>query len=308
MTALEAVAAYLPEHRVPIDTLRERLRMTKPEMKVFERYFGLAEVPRDEGGVLDLLLAAAARLDLTPRRLRQVRYLLWARSVYVVTPHPVNPLHELRDRLGLRHAQAFAVTQHACASGLLALDLAGRMLAADGDPDALALVLTGEKAFTRGAMFIPRTTIMGEAATACLVRLGGRRDRLLTYVVDMRGEYDTFGISDEVAAQYREAYPKLVGEIIQAAAGRAGLRLSDVTLVLPHNVNTISWHRVCDLIDLPRDKVLLENVPRIGHCFCGDGLINYRTAVDSGRLRPGDHYVMVGVGTGATFSAMVFQH
>jgi len=53
---------------------------------------------------------------------------------------------------------------------------------------------------------------------------------------------------------------------------------------------------------------LLDNVARLGHCFCGDGFINYRTAVDTRRLRPGDHYLMVGVGTGATFSAMVFRH
>ena len=308
MTSLESVAAYLPDRRVPIGTLREELGMTVPEMKVFERYFGLARVPRHDGTLVELLLAAATRLELTPAQTAAIRYVLYARSIYVVAPHPVNPLHEVLARLGLGHATAFAVTQHACASGLLAVDLAGRLLAADGDPDARALVLTGEHAFTQGAMLVPRTTVMGEASTACLVRPDGDRDRLIMYAVDMYGEFDDFQISDEMAAHYREVYPKVLGEIISAAIERAGLQPQEIALLLPHNVNTISWERVCDLIGFPVERVLLENVPHTGHCFCGDMFINYRTAVDSGRLRPGDHYMIIGVGTGATFAAMVFQH
>jgi len=308
MTALEAVAVYLPERRVRIGTLRERLGMTVPEMKVFERFFGLAEVPRDDGSLSDLLVRAATRLALAPEQARQIRYVLHARSVYVVTPHLVSPVHDVRTHLGLDRAVAFAVTQHACASGLLAIELADRLLAATGDPDARALIVTGEKAFTTGAMFIPRTTILGEASAACLLRADGERDRLVTYVVDMHGEYDDFGISAEMAAQYREEYPKLLAGIIQTAIERAGLNQAEVALILPHNVNTISWERMCDLVGFPLERVLLDNVARLGHCFCGDGFINYRTAVDTGRLRPGDHYLMVGVGTGATFSAMVFRH
>ena len=34
---------------------------------------------------------------------------------------------------------------------LLAVDMAGRLLTDDGDPEALALVLSGEKTFTRDA-------------------------------------------------------------------------------------------------------------------------------------------------------------
>lgn len=305
MTALETVAVHVPPTRLPIGALRETLGLSVPEMKVFQRYFGLAEVPRAEGGLTDLLLGAALGLDPRPAR---IRYVLYARSVPVVAPYPVNPLHEVTARLGLGHATAFAVTQHACASGLLALDLAGRLLAG-GDPGDRALILTGEKTFTPGAMLVPRTSIMGEASTACVVRHGGDRDRVLGYTVRMRGEYDEFGPPDEeAAARFREEYPSLVGELITAALDQAGLRLADLALILPHNVNTISWMRTCDLIGFPADRVLLDNVPVTGHCFCGDGFLNYRTAVDTGRLRPGDHYMIIAVGTGLTAAAMVLRH
>jgi 3-oxoacyl-[acyl-carrier-protein] synthase-3 len=308
VTALESVAVHVPEVRVPIGSLRERLGVTAAEMRIFERFYGLAEVPQDDGDLTDLLWRAVTRLELPPERAKRIRYVLHARSINVITPYPVNPLHDITTRLGLGHAAAFSVSQHACASGLLAVDLAGRLLAAGGDPDARALVLTGEKTFTRGAMLIPRNTIFGEASAAVVVRPGGERDRLVTYAVAMRGEYDMTGISDAMAEEYREAYPGLVGETVRAAVERAGLRLADVALILPHNSNTFSWRVVCDLIDFPKDRVLLENVPVTGHVFCSSGFVNYRTAVDSGRLRPGDHYVMASVGIGATFAAMVFRH
>ena len=78
--------------------------------------------------------------------------------------------------------------------------------------------------------------------------------------------------------------------------------------MLSSDVNTMSWKRLCRAIDLPADRVLLDNVPRFGHSFCADGFVNYDTAVRDGRLRPGDRYAMAAVGVGATFAAMIFEH
>ncbi|MGW3459524.1 hypothetical protein ACWDE9_07940 [Streptomyces olivaceoviridis] len=82
---------------------------------------------------------------------------------------PLTSLGPVQDEPGLRHATAFAVSQHACASGLLAVDLAGPLLAADPAPDALALVLTGEKAGTGHNQSLPDVTVMGEGTAALLV-------------------------------------------------------------------------------------------------------------------------------------------
>jgi 3-oxoacyl-[acyl-carrier-protein] synthase III len=308
VTALAAVAAYLPARAVPIASVREQLGLSVAEVKVFQRYYGLELVRRDDGTLLDLMLAAAGRLGELSGRERRVRYVLQARTNPVVVPYPVNPLAEACRRLGLEHAVAFAVTQHACASGLLAIDIAGRLLAATGDPDALALVFTGEKTFTRGAQVIPRQTVMSEGAAACLVRYGGDRDRVRSYASAMYGQYDRLQPGTEVAAEFQERYPHLLAEVILAAVAKAGIALEDLRLVLPHNVNAVSWERISRILGLPVERVLLDNVPLTGHCFCADGFINYRTAVDTGRLSPGDRYLMAAVGLGATFSAMVFEH
>jgi 3-oxoacyl-[acyl-carrier-protein] synthase-3 len=312
VTALAEVAAYVPSLRVPIESLAQQLGLSPMQVKVFRRYHGLAEVSRDPGRSLpDLLTCAAGQLALLPQQRERVRYVLYARSMPVVAPFPLNPLHELSGRLGLGHAVAFTLTHQACATSLLAIEMAGRMLAADGDRDALALVVAGEKAFTRMARIVPETSVFAEASAACLVSQGGQRDRLLAYAVESRGEFDGDPAENpDLLSSFQNEYPAALAEVIAAAAAGAGLRLDDVSLILPHNVNLVSWRRVCRKLNFPLAKVLLDNVPSVGHGFCADAFINYRTAAARGLLRAGDRYVIAAAGAalGATFSAMVFQH
>ena len=93
-----------------------------------------------------------------------------------------------------------------------------------------------------------------------------------------------------------------------AAADQAGLKLGEISLILPHNVNVVSWQRLSRRIGFPAERVLLDNVPVTGHVFCADTFLNYATAVAGGRLAPGDRYLVAAAGLGATFSAMVFEH
>jgi 3-oxoacyl-[acyl-carrier-protein] synthase-3 len=309
MPSLVAVSSYLPGVQVPIEELAPKFGLTGMQVKVFRRYHKLGMARRDpESSLMDLLRGALSRLDGWRGREEHVRYVLYARTMPVVVPYPMNPLHELCAEAGLGHAEAFTVTHQACASGLQALDLAGRLVCSDPDPEALAIVLAGEKAFTSEAQLIPETSFFGEGASACLVRATGERDRQKSYYALLRGDFD--GDLEEVAAEYQRQYADLLADAVQTAIARAGLEVAEIALILPHNVNLIAWRRVCRLIDFPLERVVQDNIATHGHVFCADSFINYLTAVDAGRLRPGDRYVVAaaGQGRGATFSAMVFEH
>lgn len=310
MTALEAVAGYLPPRSIPVAELGEDLGLPPEQIKVFQRFYGLSHIVREPGGTVDdLLLSAAGKLDALRGREEQVRYVVQARTMPVVSPYPVVPVQEIARSLGLAHATSFALFPHACASGLLAVDMCGKLLAADGDPDALALVLTGEKTFTRSAKLVPGTAVNGEGAAAILVGTGGDHDRMLGYATRTYGQFNAaLSLAPDVFAEFQRLYGAGLAEVMRAAAERAGLTLDDIDLILPHNVNRVSWVRLCKQAGIPVDRVFLENVPVTGHCFCADPFLNYQAAHDTGRLKPGDHYLMAAVGLGATFSAMVFQH
>ena len=329
MTALEAVSVYLPPARIPIESLAGSLGLTDMQVKLFRRFHGLREVSRDpDGSLYDLLMKAAAGLDALRGREHRVRYVLYARAMPVVAPYPVNPLHEVCRALGLGHALAFTITHQSCASGLQAIDVAGRLLAADaadaantagtagtagtadgpGGQGPLALILAGEKAFTRAAQMFVDTTVFGEGASACLVSAFGARDRLLAYASSVRGEFDS--ATGENGARLQREYRPSLAEVMRQALDEAGLTLDDIRVVLPHNVNLVTWQRMCTLLKFPRDRVLLDNIAASGHVFCADMFANYTTACERGLLQPGDRYLAaaVGAGGGATFAAMVFEH
>ena len=310
MTALDAVSAYLPERRVPLEELAGPLELTPSQVQVLRRIRGQSEVRRQNPGetLLDLLASAVGELHELRGREHLVRHVLYARGVPVTTPYPVNPLHELCQRIGLAHASAFAVTHHACATNLLAVDLAGRLLRTGGDPDALALIVAGETVFTHDTKLPPDSRVFGEGAGACLVSAGGTRDRVLSYVSHQRGDLDNWLAADDHAERFAREYRALLSGVIRDAAQRAGLRLDEIALILPHNVNVVSWQRVCRLLDFPAERVMLHNVPLTGHTFAADAFINYRSATELGLLQRGDRYLVAAAGYGATFSAMVFQH
>jgi len=318
MTALEAVSVYMPPLRIPIESLAGPLGLTDTQVKLFRRFHGLREVSRDpEASLYGLLMKAAAGLDALRGQEHRVRYVLYARTMPVVGPYPANPLHEVCRALGLDHALAFTVTHQSCASGLLAIDMAGRLLASDtpdgrdgevGGRGPLALILSGEKAFTREAQWFPDTTVFGEGASACLVSAFGARDRLLAYASNVRGEFDS--ATGENDARLQREYRPSLAEVMQQALDKAGVTLDDIRVVLPHNVNLVTWQRMCRLLKFPPERVLLDNIPTSGHVFCADVFVNYKTARERGLLQPGDRYLAaaVGAGGGATFAAMVFEH
>jgi 3-oxoacyl-[acyl-carrier-protein] synthase III len=315
MTALEALSVYLPPERVPVESLAGPLGLTEMQVKLFRRFHGLREVGRDPDPSLQrLLMKAATGLDALRGQEHRVRYVLYARTMPVVAPYPANPLHEVCHELGLGHALAFTVTHQSCASGLLAIDMAGRLLAADaadgqdGQAAPLALVLSGEKAFTREAQLFADTTIFGEGAAACLVSAFGDRDRMLAYASHVRGEFDSATGANDARLQ-REYRPSLAA-VMRQALDEACVALDDIRVILPHNVNMVTWQRMCLLLKFPLDRVVLDNIPASGHVFCADVFANYKTACERGLLRPGDRYLAaaVGAGGGATFAAMVFEH
>lgn len=308
MTALREVAAYIPP-TVPLEALSQRLGLSAQQTRIFRRMHGLDRIAMaDDETWTDLLLAAAAGLHGLGPAAASVRYVIAGSTIPCAVPRNLRPLADVSNKFGLSNAVSFSITEFACAAGLMAVDLAGRLLTADGDPDAMALVFAGEKAITPGIQHVPQTTIMGEAAAACLVTAGGAADRVLSYATSTHGQYYREQDDPEAAAAFRRVYPGLVADVATEAVRQAGLGWDDIHIVLPHNVNRVSWVQVTNLLGLPLDRIYLDLVPAYGHCFAADPFLNYLAARDAGRLATGRPYLMVAAGLGAVASAMVLCH
>lgn len=325
MTAIVSVASFIPATGPTVREMAEELRLEPSEIRLMERFFGIEAVrTAPELDYADRLRAAVERLPDWPEARDRVRYVIAARTYVDTVATRPEPVRQLVDRLGLEGAQAMTVVQHACASGLLAVETAGELLAGE-DPGALALVLCGEVP-TVDHRYIPRTTFMGDSTAALLVAAGDRGDRVLSHawavtadygdmtsVVDslvdselvsrVQREYAGVGEADRVAVDYTEE----VCAVMSDAVKRADLSLDEIALVLPHNVNRISWVRICRRLGLPLDRVLLDLIAHTGHCYTADAFLNLAEARRRGLLAPGDAYLAVGVGLGGIYSAMVFR-
>lgn len=306
---IDRVRAYAPVREVSIDSLADRLRLNRFQVRLFQRVHGLEWIRTDpEGTLLDLIAQPAAEV-LDGIDLASVRYVIYAHTIQEVTPSDMDAAEMVRQRLHLHRATAFAVTQQNCASGLAAIDIASELLRFDSDRSAVALVVTGEKPFSHLAQLIENTTVMGEGAGACLVRLDGGGDRILSYVSRTLGQYAAGVRLGPAALQdFGTRYAGTLAAVIREALDNAGLELCDLDRIIPHNVNRSSWLAACRELGINIDTVYLDNVRRYGHCFCADFFLNYSSMRENGKLLEGGRYLIAAVGLGATFAAMIIQH
>jgi 3-oxoacyl-[acyl-carrier-protein] synthase-3 len=310
---IDAVASFTPERSVSIEDVAGELALSRPQTRMYRRIHGLDRLPDDPGlPLLDLLRPPAERLLRDVDDLASIRYLIFAHTIQDITPASIDAAQQLAAVLGLPHAEAFALTQQNCASGLAAIDVAGELLRAESDPDARVLVVTGEKPFSRMARVISNTTIMGEASAACLIGIGPGRAggfRVLSYVVNTKGEYaDVFRPQPEASTGFQVTYVPEVVDLVNAAVKEAGLTLDDIAMILPHNVNRSSWRQIVPGLGLGTDRVYLDNIARTGHCFCSDPFLNLVSLRDERGIVPGGRYLLTAVGLGATYAAMVIEH
>lgn len=308
MTTILDVASYLPR-QVSLAERQDVLELTDVELRRYSRAFGYDKICFDpELSEADILLGAARNLKHLAGREHDVRYVLRPRTVRSTAPYPKSPIQEVVQTLGLQHAEVFTLNEQACAGALLALDTAGALLAADPDPDALALVLVGEKTYGAVGQVIPGMAVLGEATAAFLVSAHGVRDRLVGYSAATVAVPDSgMTLGPEAVKAFGEIYAPTLDAVVGGALKAGGVDGSDLALYLPHNVNKILCLRTADRIGVGRDRVVLDNIARTAHCWGADTFINLRTALDDGRLEDGEFYLMTSVGLGATFAAAVFR-
>ncbi|GHJ97737.1 hypothetical protein SNE510_72560 [Streptomyces sp. NE5-10] len=89
---------------------------------------------------------------------------------------------------------------------------------------------------------------------------------------------------------------------------RAGASLPDISLLLPPNINRMTLLRLVRILGIDRDRLFLDGIPSLGHCFGADSFLNLQSARTAGCLLSGDLYVMTALGLGSTFSAAVLRH
>lgn len=307
MLSLNQVGAFVPETTVSVHELRDELGLTDSQARLYTRFLGLDRIAVAPSSSLADMLVAAGEAALHGVDRSTVRHFVYTHTIQHVAPPSEHVLDGVRAALGLTASTAFSMSHQNCVAGLYAVQVAKYLLHGE-PPEAQVLIMSGEKVFSPQVALIPGTTVMGEAASACLVGRDPDGDRVLGVAMRTLGQfYQCKDISPALQLEYKQLYVETLGGVIADALRRSGQDVGDVAIVLPHNVNRLSWRQVADHVGLPIGRVFLDNVGRLGHCFGADPFINLADARAAGRVREGDLVLLATAGLGATFAAIVVR-
>src|SRR6476619_4550543 len=91
-----------------------------------------------------------------------------------------------------------------------------------------------------------------------------------------------------------------------AAVAKAGLQPSDIDLFIPHQANIRIIQSVAKGLDLPMDRMFV-NLDKYGNTSAASVPIALAEAVNGGRVKVGDHIVIVAFGAGFTSGAVTIE-
>lgn len=99
---------------------------------------------------------------------------------------------------------------------------------------------------------------------------------------------------------------RIMGEAAEEVLAAAGLTKSDLDFFIPHQANIRIIDAAAKRLGLPMEKVLV-NVDRYGNTSTASIPLALEEAVHGGRIKKGDHIVMVGFGAGLTWGAVAMK-
>lgn len=223
----------------------------------------------------------------------------------------------VQSSLGAKNAAAFDVNA-ACSGFIYALATACQFISSGAYNNIL---VAGSEVYSRILDWKDRSTcvLFGDGAGAVVVQASDAPGGLLSFVLGNDGSRAnsiyTPGPCGLTRGPYYitmngpEVFKFAVNVICLAtrqAVKAAGLELSDIDLVVPHQANMRILKSAAKALDLPLEKVFL-NIDRYGNTSAASVPIALCEAVEEGRLKDGDHLVLVGFGGGLSWAAMVLD-
>jgi 3-oxoacyl-[acyl-carrier-protein] synthase-3 len=99
---------------------------------------------------------------------------------------------------------------------------------------------------------------------------------------------------------------RIIGESVEQALAKAGLKETDLDLLIPHQANIRIIQSASKRFNLPMDKIVV-NIDRYSNTSAASIPIALAEAKLSGRLKPGMVVALVGFGAGLTWGTVILR-
>jgi 3-oxoacyl-[acyl-carrier-protein] synthase-3 len=284
--------------------------LQKSEAVIMEKMMGLKIIPRDHAVTqydrVDLLMKKLlSALTLDPLK---VKYIFLSHTAEQIAPISIPHFSNRMRQLGFRHAIAFGSTLNKCATPFHYIEIASILLQSMAEDECIILIQS-DCAFTPILQSIPGSTVMGDAGSVVVLSKKQDEHRIVDVLleVDPRFHHGVFAERSENML-FQQIYIQKLSDLMIKITQKNQISLSELALILPHNVNLLSWKAVAKTINFPIEKLFLQNIPVMAHCFGSDPFINLKDALQQNRLKKQDYYLLTTVGLGATFAVMLCQY
>jgi 3-oxoacyl-[acyl-carrier-protein] synthase-3 len=228
----------------------------------------------------------------------------------------------IQDRLGATQAGAFDVMA-ACTGFIYGLSLAASQIKAGLIDTALVI---GTETLSRIMDWTDRRTcvLFGDGAGAFVLRVsetrGGIHDvvlhadgsggSMLSAVSGIRPSWNgSKGPQVLTEMNGREVFrfaSRIMATATEEVLARAGLKLDDIDLIVPHQANLRIIQAAARGLKLPMDRFFI-NIERYGNTSSASIPIAVAEAVKKGQIKSNDKLVLVGFGGGLTWGALVME-
>jgi 3-oxoacyl-[acyl-carrier-protein] synthase III len=314
--------SYLPSARVTNQELAERLAKhgieTSDEWIVARTGIRARHFAEPDQTTSDLALIASQRaIGAAGIDAQSIDLIIVATS----TPDFVFPSTAclLQNKLGIRNGSAAFDVQAVCAGFAYAVAIADSLIR--GGAHRTALVI-GAETFSRLLDFEDRTTcvLFGDGAGAIVL---GASDRpgVLSSALHADGSHAHIlctpgnvnrGVVQGSAFLHMDgqAVFKLAVNVLEKVAvealARAELSADQIDWLIPHQANIRIMQGTCRRLGLPSERMVVT-VGEHGNTSAASIPLALDVAVRDGRIKPGDHVLIEGVGGGFTWGAAVIR-
>lgn len=320
---IASLGAYLPS-RILTNFDLEKMVDTTDEWITTRTGISQRRIAAPEQATSDLAIAAARQaLERASWPAEKLDLII----VATVTPDMFFPSTAslVQSALGASRAGTFDLMV-GCTGFIYGLVMAASGIAAGAFESALVI---GAECLSRITDWEDRSTcvLFGDGAAAALLRPAPPGRGLLSFVLGNDGAgADRLKIvaggsrvpTTEETVRARQHFLAMEGnevfkfavrvmeEASLQALERAGLQVSDIALLVPHQANIRIMDAAAKRLNLPPERVL-SNVDRYGNTSAASIPIALNEAVESGRLKEGDIALCVSFGAGLSWAAVALR-
>lgn len=313
---------YVPE-KVYDNSYMEQIVETNDEWIVQRTGIKERHIAADNEYTSDLATEAAKRaLENAKTSAEEIELII----VATVTPDYFTPSVAcvVQKNIGAENAAAFDLNA-ACSGFVTALDTAEKFIAVGKYKKALII---GSDALSKATDYKDRATciLFGDAAGAAVLEASDKGGLISSCIGAKGNDWDKITNlayrRDEAELEKRvskkngtlwmagsEVMKFAVRKMAEAAktvVDEAGLKMSDIDLLIPHQANIRIIDGAVKRLDIDDEKVF-KNLHKYGNTSAASIPVALCEALYEGRIKRGDKIVMVGFGGGLTWGAALIE-